>query len=81
MNVASLELVSEQLLLFRLTLIHGFQMFAIPAANKLPETHHLHKVTSIDDSIFFIVVKVSVMTQKNSYAFSVQIKCGGLNPY
>lgn len=51
MNVASLELVSEQSPLFRLTLIHGFQMFAIPAANKLPETHHRHKLTSIDDNI------------------------------
>jgi hypothetical protein len=52
MNVATFELLSEQPPLFRLTLIHGFQMFAIPAANKLPEIHHRYKPTSKKNSIY-----------------------------
>ena len=52
MNLASLELFSEQPPLFRLTLMHGFQMFAVPAANKLPQIHHFHKLTSKKNSIY-----------------------------
>ena len=52
MNLASLELFSEQPPLFRLTLMHGFQMFAVPAANKLPKTHDSLNLTSTKDSIY-----------------------------
>ena len=34
-NVASPDLLSEQSPFFRLALMHGFQVFAVPAANKL----------------------------------------------
>jgi len=54
MNFASLELFSEQPSLFGFTLIHGFQVFAVPAANKLPETHHHHKLTSKKNSIYWL---------------------------
>jgi hypothetical protein len=38
-NVASPDLLSEQSPFFRLALMHGFQVFAVPAANKLLGNH------------------------------------------
>ena len=51
-NVASPDLLSEQPPFFRLALMHGFQVFAVPAANKLLGTHHSLNLASTKDSIY-----------------------------
>lgn len=52
MNVASLEFLSEQPPFFGLALMHGFHVFAVPAANKLLATHSFLNLTSTEDSIY-----------------------------
>jgi len=52
MNGTPPDSFSEKPSFFGFALMHGFQVSAVPAANKLPEIHHPHKLTSKKNSIY-----------------------------